>query len=222
MKRIDTQNNQAFLRPKIHFPNHYFWSKFSGCVYIWFLTWCWKWFEKNIAKSYRYPFFSITFLRRETVLGADGCSGLKNSLLNQWLTFKLLGYIVPSLPNTLWGSVFGPTFTPPEVRPLGGPNTDPHKVWLGDFGRLGSWYRKYLKFINSYFMIPNGWDSAGSGDFLMLAVESQRWLEMNALQEILDPKVPSAGGNTFQKKRQEWWSSNFKYLEDHPMTWIRG
>ena len=27
--------------------------------------------------------------------------------------------------------VKGPTFTPPEVRPLGGPNTDPHKVFGG-------------------------------------------------------------------------------------------
>ena len=27
----------------------------------------------------------------------------------------------PSLPHTLWGSVFGLTFTPPEARPLGGP-----------------------------------------------------------------------------------------------------
>lgn len=32
---------------------------------------------------------------------------------------------------------------------------------------------------------------AGSGDFLMLAVESQRWWEMNGSSEILDPKVPS-------------------------------
>ena len=32
-------------------------------------------------------------------------------------------------PNTLWGSVFGS----PKRRTSGGPNTDPHKVWLEDY-----------------------------------------------------------------------------------------
>ena len=43
----------------------------------------------------------------------------------------------PRHPNTQWGSVFEPPFTSPEVRLLRVPNTDPHQVWLEDFGRLG-------------------------------------------------------------------------------------
>ena len=35
----------------------------------------------------------------------------------------------------------------------------------------------------------------------MLAVESQRWLEMNGSSEILDPKVPSAKGKPFKNDK---------------------
>ena len=47
----------------------------------------------------------------------------------------------PSLPNTLWGSVFGPTNTSLR-RSLGDPNTDPHKVFGGFWKtRVGKIYR---------------------------------------------------------------------------------
>ena len=44
------------------------------------------------------------------------------------------------------GEVFGPTNSHLLRRlwPLGGPNTpDPHKVWLGDFGRLGRLHKRF-------------------------------------------------------------------------------
>ena len=59
----------------------------------------------------------------------------------------------PSLPNTLWGSVFGPTNTSLR-RSLGDPNTDPHKVWLEDFGRLGLGHRN--GFLGRGYLFPEG------------------------------------------------------------------
>ena len=71
----------------------------------------------------------------------------------------------PSLPNTLWGSVFGPPFTPPEEKAFRGSlkHRSSRSVWLEDFGRLGECHgtcfsEPLLKMVNSWGMMDlNSW-----------------------------------------------------------------
>ena len=72
------------------------------------------------------PFGNVLFLEHQSERIREGVWILKGTTGCFWC-------ICPSLPVIPCEDrcEFGPTFTPPEVRPLGGPNTDPHKVFGG-------------------------------------------------------------------------------------------
>ena len=77
-------------------------------------------------------------LFKEPVSSCMMClESIKSNVAPRWMLKKTKELDIPRHPNTWWGSVFEPPNISWGSAFRGSFHTDPHRVWLEDFGCLG-------------------------------------------------------------------------------------